>query len=161
MFCRARVRSAGVYKCSPVIEQDEIRKLIPHAGRMCFWEAVESWDDTQIRCVTRTHLDVAHPLRRNGKLSAIHLAEYGAQAMALHGGLIAQRNHGGTAAPGVLTSLRDFRMQLQRIDDLPDALHGVARCLVSGSTGAIYEFVLRCAERELASGRVSVIPLAQ
>ncbi|MGH8506305.1 MAG: phosphotransferase [Stenotrophobium sp.] len=144
-----------------MLEQGEIRKLIPHAGRMCLWQQVESWDDTGILCVTRTHLDPAHPLRRNGELSAIHLAEYGAQCMAIHGGLIAQRNRGDHAAPGVLTSLRDFRMQVQRIDDLPDALYGEARCLVSGATGAIYEFALRCADRALASGRVSVIPLTQ
>jgi predicted hotdog family 3-hydroxylacyl-ACP dehydratase len=144
-----------------VIEQDRIRRLIPHAGRMCLWQQVESWDDARIRCISRTHLDPAHPLRRNGVLSAIHLAEYGAQCMALHGGLIAHRDHGGRAAPGVLTSLRDFRMQVQRIDDLPDALHGEARCLVSGATGAIDEFALRCAGQELASGRVSAMPLAQ
>ena len=33
------------------------------------------------------HVDPAHPLRSNGRLHALHLCEYGAQAMAVHGGL--------------------------------------------------------------------------
>ncbi|MGH8460321.1 MAG: phosphotransferase [Stenotrophobium sp.] len=143
-----------------MIDQDEIRSLIPHAGRMCLWQAVEDWDDSRIRCVTGSHRDPAHPLRRDGQLAAIHLAEYGAQAMAIHGGLLARRDHGGCAAPGVLTSLRDFRMQVQRIDDLQEPLHGEARRLVADATGSIYEFELTCAGSWLASGRVSVITLS-
>ena len=143
-----------------MIGQDEIRSLVPHAGRMCFWEEVENWDDGHIRCLTHSHRDPQHPLRRDGQLSAVHLAEYGAQAMAIHGGLLA-RGSGGRAAPGVLTSLRDFQMQVQRFDDLPEALHCEARKLVAGATGSIYEFELTCAGRRLASGRVSVITLAQ
>jgi predicted hotdog family 3-hydroxylacyl-ACP dehydratase len=127
---------------------------------MCLWEQVEHWDDAGIVCLTQTHRDPAHPLRGAQGLSAIHLAEYGAQCMAIHGGLLARRDRGSRAAPGVLTSLRDFRMQVQRIDDLPDALRGEARRLVAGASGSIYEFELSCAGRRLASGRVSVMSLS-
>ena len=53
------------------------------------------------------------------------------------------------------------QLQVQRFDDLPEALHCEARKLVAGATGSIYEFELTCAGRRLASGRVSVITLAQ
>ncbi|MGH8457260.1 MAG: phosphotransferase [Stenotrophobium sp.] len=142
-----------------MIGEDEIRALIPHAGRMCFWQTVTDWDEAGIRCVTNTHRDPAHPLRRDGQLSAIHLAEYGAQAMAIHGGLLARRDSGGKAAPGMLASLRDFEMQVQRVDDVDTALTVHARKLVAGAGGAIYEFEISAGSRKLASGRVSVIPM--
>jgi predicted hotdog family 3-hydroxylacyl-ACP dehydratase len=143
-----------------MIGAEEIRSLIPHAGSMCFLEAVEAWDEHSARCTTRTHLDAAHPLRRGGQLAALHLVEYGAQAMAVHGGLLARRNTGGKAAPGMLTSLRDCVLHVQRVDDIDRALTVVARKLFASAAGWMYQFEVSVGERKLAEGRLSVIPFA-
>jgi predicted hotdog family 3-hydroxylacyl-ACP dehydratase len=142
---------------SAVIFQDEIRELIPHAGRMCLWQSVEHWDAQSIRCQTLSHRDALNPLRCNQQLSAIHLAEYGAQAVAIHGGLIARAARTAPAASGMLAALRDFFLNVQRLDDIEHCLTVSARPLVVSSTGSIYEFVIEADRRPLAGGRVSVV----
>ena len=72
------------------INKAEIRTLIPHSGLMCLLDEVVQWDDRSIACVSNTHRDPANPLRRQGRLSAVHAFEYGAQAAAIHGGLRAR-----------------------------------------------------------------------
>jgi len=72
---------------STAIDAGSIRELIPHAGTMCLLEHVVAFDDTSIRCETRSHLDVNNPLRYKGRLSSLCGIEYAAQAMALHGAL--------------------------------------------------------------------------
>jgi predicted hotdog family 3-hydroxylacyl-ACP dehydratase len=140
-------------------DENEIRSLLLHAGSMVLWQKVEYWDDSSLRCSTQTHADLANPLRRDQALSSIHLGEYGAQMMAIHGALLARKNSGGKLAPGVLTSLRDFEMAVPRIDDIAAPLLGMARVLVRGNSGSIYEFEISADQRHLASGRVSVITL--
>src|SRR5438093_12732343 len=80
------------------INKAEIRTLIPHSGLMCLLDEVAQWADQSIVCITNTHRDPVNPLRREGRLSALHAFEYGAQAAAVHGGLRA-RSAGTTAAP--------------------------------------------------------------
>ena len=142
---------------SAMIFQDEIRTLIPHASRMCLWESVEHWDAQAIRCHTQSHRDMQNPLRCNNQLSAIHLAEYGAQAMAIHGGLLAREVGTGPVASGMLVALRDFVMLVQRVDNIEHTLIVNARKLVASTTGSIYEFAIEANRRKLSSGRVSVV----
>src|SRR3954462_15145781 len=65
-----------------LIDKIRIAQLIPHAGDMCLLDAVESWDETHIRCVTATHYWAGNPLRRGGQLGILCGIEYAAQAMA-------------------------------------------------------------------------------
>src|SRR5436305_6706442 len=99
------------------IDKAEIRRLIPHAGTMCLLDSVLGWDDESIVCTTNTHRDEANPLRRDGRLSALHALEYGAQAAAIHGGLRA-RAAGTTAPPCYLAAMRDAHLHVARLDDL-------------------------------------------
>jgi len=142
-----------------MIGREEIRSLIPHAGSMCLLESVEQWDDASVRCTTQSHLDPANPLRSDGRLSAIHLIEYGAQAMAVHGGLLARRDAGAKAAPGVLTALRDCSLHVQRVDDIVAPLTVSARKLLAGASGWMYQFEISADGRKLADGRASVMLL--
>src|SRR5881392_4447495 len=103
------------------ITKAEIRTLIPHSGSMCLLDSVTQWDDRSIVCVTNTHRDPANPLRRAGRLSALHAFEYGAQAAAVHGGLRA-RSVGATAPPGYLAALRNARLHVTRLDDIKSPL---------------------------------------
>lgn len=136
----------------------DLSTLIPHAQRMCLLETVEHWDDNGIRCSTRTHLDPLNPLRSRDQLAALHLCEYGAQAMALHGGLVARRDHGGPAAPGLLAGLRQVELAVERIDDIDGPLTVIANRKLAGPDGWLYEFEVSAGGRRLARGRVTVIP---
>lgn len=138
------------------VSRAEILRLIPHAGSMCLQDVVLEYDDSRILCQSDGHRATDHPLRREGQLSALHLAEYGAQAMAVHGGLLA-RQRGEKAAPGFLAAVRDLRLQTSRLDDLQDSLLTEAKVLLAGPGGWTYEFQTRAGGRELASGRVMVM----
>ncbi|MUV13276.1 phosphotransferase [Noviluteimonas gilva] len=139
-----------------MIDRAVIESLVPHAGAMCLWDEVVAWDAQRIRLRSNGHRDPAHPLRSHGQLRAIHLCEYGAQAMAVHGGLIA-REAGATAPPGMLVALRGVDLQCTRIDDLPGQLECEAEVLVAGEGAQQYRFTLRHDGTVLAEGRAAVM----
>lgn len=138
------------------VGRDAILRLIPHQGGMCLLDAVVRWSDADIVCSTVTHRDPANPLRHDGALAAIHLAEYGAQAMAIHGGL-QNRARGEPVRRGLLVALRDLRLTIERIDDIEAPLAVTARRLIANPDGQLYAFEVKAAGRALASGRVGVI----
>jgi predicted hotdog family 3-hydroxylacyl-ACP dehydratase len=140
----------------PLPTRGSIARLVPHAGRMCLWQRVTCWDAQSIALEADDHVDADHPLRHRGRLHAVHLAEYGAQAMAVHGGLRAQLG-GGIARPGLLVALRGVVLHRDRIDDLPGPLAGEASVLVESESGWQYAFVIRHAGTLLAEGRAAVI----
>jgi predicted hotdog family 3-hydroxylacyl-ACP dehydratase len=130
------------------------RTLVPHAGEMCLISRIVSVDDREIVCATVGHGAPTHPLRRDGQLSALHLAEYGAQAMAVHGGLSdpAAKDRGG-----MLVAIRDLVLRVDRLDDIPGELTITATKLVANADGRIYAFTASGGGHELARGRVSVM----
>jgi len=89
-------------------------------------------------------------------LRAVHLCEYGAQAMAVHGGLLAQRN-GEVAAPGLLVSLRGVKLHAARVDELPGDLDVRAEKLLDAGSSWQYAFRVEHAGLLLAEGRAVVI----
>lgn len=135
----------------------DLRELIPHAQGMCLLDVVEAWDDLSIRCTTGSHRDPANPLRNAGGLAALHLCEYGAQAMAVHGGLLARRENGAKALAGVLASLREVEFAVDRIDDIEEPLTVIAQKKIAGASGWLYQFEVNAGSRWLARGRVSVV----
>jgi predicted hotdog family 3-hydroxylacyl-ACP dehydratase len=139
-----------------MIGRAEIMALIPHQGAMCLWDEVVAWDDAHVRLRARNHRDPAHPLRCDGRLHAVHLCEYGAQAMAVHGGLRA-RNDGGMARPGVLVALRGVSLHVDRIDDLAGDLECEAQPLAESDNSQQYAFRITHAGVLLAEGRAAVM----
>jgi predicted hotdog family 3-hydroxylacyl-ACP dehydratase len=139
-----------------VIGREAIAALTPHQGTMCLWDEVVDWNPQRISLRARNHRDPAHPLRSHGKLRAVHLCEYGAQAMAVHGGLRAQAQ-GGAARPGMLVALRGVELHIARIDDLPNALECEAELLADGDDSQQYAFRIRHAGTLLAEGRAAVM----
>jgi predicted hotdog family 3-hydroxylacyl-ACP dehydratase len=134
----------------------DILALVPHQGAMCLWDEVRAWDARTIHVSAHNHRDPAHPLRSDGHLRAIHLCEYGAQAMAVHGGLLA-RESGGIAKPGLLVALRGVELHVARIDDLPAALECRAEMLSNGDAGWQYAFRIEHGGMLLAEGRAAVM----
>lgn len=139
-----------------MIDRDAILAMIPHQGAMCLWDAVIDWDDARIRLRSAGHRDPAHPLRSDGRLRAVHLCEYGAQAMAVHGGLRGAAA-GGAPKVGFLVALRDVRLHVARIDDLPGDLEGEAELLADSAVSQQYAFRLFHAGTLLAEGRAAVM----
>ena len=132
-----------------------ILAMIPHAGRMCLLERILDWDDSTIVAATTTHRSLDNPLRRAGRLHAVHLCEYGAQAMAIHGSLLAA-NLSEPVRPGLLVSLRDVRLLRGTIDDLEGELQ-VTATRVHGSPSAWrYSFEVTHARRAIADGLAMV-----
>src|SRR5438045_6088539 len=139
-----------------LINKAEIQALIPHSGLMCLLDSVTRWDDRSIVCVTNTHRDPANPLRRAGRLSALHAFEYGAQAAAVHGGLRA-RSAGATAPPGYLAALRNARLHAARLDDIDGSLEIFASRLFGDSANTVYECRISAGNVLIAEGRITII----
>jgi predicted hotdog family 3-hydroxylacyl-ACP dehydratase len=139
-----------------MIDRPGILGLIPHQGAMCLWDEVLAWDARTIHVRAYNHRDPAHPLRNREGLRAIHLCEYGAQAMAVHGGLRA-RESGGVAKPGLLVALRGVELHAVRIDDLPGALDCLAEVLTDSDSGWQNPFRIPPGETWLAEGRAAVM----
>jgi predicted hotdog family 3-hydroxylacyl-ACP dehydratase len=132
------------------------QQLIPHAGAMCLLETVVAWDDLRIHARADSHRDPHNPLREVARLHAVHLCEYAAQAMAIHGGLCAQRD-AAHAPPGLLVALHAVTLHVPRIDDLPGALDVHAEQLLAGAAGTHYAFRVEHAGHVLAEGRAAIM----
>ena len=100
------------------IEKIHFQDLIPHEGSMVLIDQVNDWDLNKISCSTRSHLLSNNPLMLNNSLSSIHLIEYGAQAMAIHRGLLT-----GESLQGFLAAVRDAKFFIDNLDDVHGALY--------------------------------------
>lgn len=128
---------------------------------MCLLDEVLAWDPVQIRCRSTSHAAPDHALRARGRLGAACAIEYAAQAMALHGALVAS---GREEAPrgGFLASVRGVRFAVLRIDDVPGDLICVATRVAGDRDTVVYEFQVAGATtpdaelRTLVSGRATI-----
>lgn len=139
-----------------LLDRTAIAALIPHAGAMCLLDEVVSWTDTSIECRARSHRDRTNPLRCDDRLPIWSAIEYGAQAMAIHGGLLAQAA-GKRAAPGYLAAVRDVSVRGERLDTAADELSVRATRLMGDARSLLYEFAVSGDSIVLASGRAMVM----
>ena len=139
-----------------MIGRDALMALIPHQLGMCLLDRVVGWDGQAIHAASASHRDPANPLRRDGGLAALHLCEYGAQAMAVHGGLLASAA-GGRARHGLLVSLRAVELAVDTLDGCADELQVHAQVLHADAAGWQYEFRIEHRDRVLARGRAAVM----
>lgn len=123
---------------------------------MCLLDAVEVWDQATIRASSVSHRDPHNPLRRGGRLAALHAVEYAAQTAAVHGGLLAGAAGSG-AKPALLAALRDCCLLVDTLDDQPAPLLIDARRLLTSPTGVIYSARVSAADRLLAEVRLTVL----
>ena len=141
------------------LNRDWIAAHIPHQGSMCLLENVLEWSEQRIVCEALSHADPANPLRAAERLGAAVGVEYAAQAMAVHGALLAQSD----AAPtqGYLTSVRGLALHVDRLDDLAGPLRITAERLSGDTRLILYQFHIHHGERCLIEGRASVVLDAQ
>ncbi|HEX5461335.1 MAG TPA: hypothetical protein VFX20_15330 [Steroidobacteraceae bacterium] len=138
------------------LDRPWILSHIPHQGRMCLLEEVLSWDAARIRCRATSHRLADNPLRSHGRLGAACGVEYAAQAMAVHGAIMAF-NSGTAARAGLLTSVRNLVLRATRLDDLDTDLIASAERLAGDEAGTLYEFTVASGGRELLNGRAGIV----
>lgn len=138
-----------------MLDHAAIAARIPHQGDMCLLDAVVDWSETAISCRAISHLDPANPLRAAGRLGAANGIEYAAQAMAIHGALLAQASD--QPRQGYLTSVRSVQLHVARLDDLPGELNVQAERLSGDNNNILYQFSLSHAGRCLLEGRAAVV----
>jgi predicted hotdog family 3-hydroxylacyl-ACP dehydratase len=138
-----------------LINQAEIRALIPHAGDMCLLAGVTQWDATHIFCIAHSHRNINNPLAHNGRVRALCGIEFAAQAMAVHGGLtglVGQRPRAG-----LLVSVRDVDAKVEYLSDYSEDMKVEAEQLMSEASSVCYSFILHAGETELLRGRATVV----
>ena len=128
---------------------------IPHQGTMCLLDRVLEWSETAITCRAISHTLPDNPLRASGRLGAANGIEYAAQAMAIHGALLA--NSDDQPRQGYLTSVRSVQLHVARLDDLPGELTVHAERLSGDANNILYHFSLSHAGRCLLEGRAAVV----
>lgn len=133
-----------------------IHDLIPHRGTMCLLERIVDFNDERVVLETDSHRSRSNPLRTHDGLRSVHLCEYGAQAMAVHGALRSQI-HGARARPGMLVSLRSIALASDYIHELPASLRVEAVCLQASEASLQYEFTVSHQGERLAHGRAAVV----
>jgi predicted hotdog family 3-hydroxylacyl-ACP dehydratase len=144
------------------LTRGEIECRIPHKGTMCLLDAVVAWDESSITCQAGSHRAADHPLRARGRLGAACGVEYAAQAMAVHGALVAQSQEGADAGrmpprAGYLASLRSVELHVERLDTVPGPLTVHAQRITGDGNTVLYSFAVSDGPRALVSGRAVVV----
>lgn len=142
-----------------MLDRVAIAARIPHQGSMCLLDAVLAWDSGQIHCRASSHRQPDNPLRAAERLGAACGIEYAAQAMAVHGALLAPE--GAPPRPGYLASVRSVQLAVDRLDDLAQDLDIVAERLSGDEHNILYHFRVEHAGDLLLSGRAAVMLVAQ
>ena len=135
---------------------EELCELIPHAGRMCLICALVDWDAERIRCRSDSHRSRDNPLRHQGRLHAAHAIEYGAQAAAIHAGLVG-RARGSFPEPALLAGASQVELHATRLDDLLGPLEIRANRHLGLGENVIYAFAVGHCGTELATGRRTLV----
>jgi predicted hotdog family 3-hydroxylacyl-ACP dehydratase len=133
-----------------------IARHIPHQGSMCLLDRVEQWDERRIQCRASSHRAADNPMRAYGRLGAACGIEYAAQAMAVHGALLAPPES-SRARVGYLVSVRGTQLHVPRLDDVSADLLVEATCIARNENHILYRFSVSAAGRLLLDGRAAVV----
>lgn len=144
------------------LTHDEIARRIPHQGGMCLLATVTAWDGDRIECQASSHQAGGNPLRAQDRLGAACGVEYAAQAMAVHGALVAESTADSLAAgsvprAGYLASIRSVTLHVDRLDTIAVPLRVSAERLSGDNNTVLYSFAVKAGDTALLSGRAVVV----
>lgn len=139
-----------------VLDHAWIASRIPHQGSMCLLESVQAWDQEKIECSANSHRAFDNPLRAHGQLGIACGVEYAAQAMAVHGALLAPKDSTRPKV-GYLVSVRGVSMMVTRLDDIQANLLIVATCIMASENNMLYQFTVSANDQLLIKGRAAVV----
>lgn len=136
-----------------ILTKKEFAHLIPHRGNMIFIDGVENWDLSSIHCSSHLDCKTPHPLQNGGMLSSQSLLEYGAQAIAVHAGLVS-----GSCQLGFLAAIRDARFFIDYLEPSLEYLSIHASVELKLNNGAIYAIQINDSKHNtLVLARITVI----
>ena len=142
------------------LDRDWIERHIPHQGTMCLLDEVLTWNTSRVQCRSSSHRDRMNPLRAHDRLAAVCGIEYAAQAMAVHGALIASRltaSRKNEAIVGYLASVRNVVLHANRLDDVEADLVATAERVTGDERSVLYDFSVSGNERILLVGRATIV----
>lgn len=137
------------------IDRAWIQRHIPHHGTMCLLDDVTHWNDTEIECRAYSHVALDNPLRNAHGLPISAGIEYAAQAMAVHGALLAPVEQ--LPQIGYLTSVRNVAWWTPRLDDAGTELSVQVTRISANEMSLLYDFSILCNDRLLLRGRAGVM----
>lgn len=137
--------------------QEEICSLLPHAGSMCLIGHVQSWNEEQIICLADSHRAPGHPLLEDGRLSAIHAVEYGAQAMGIHRGLLAYQDPASHCPNGYIAAIRGLRLHRRYLHDLASPLTIKANHLGDQGGSFVYAIEVLAENTAVLEARITIM----
>ena len=123
---------------------------------MCLLDRIVRWDEQHICCLASNHRAIDNPLRANSQLGAACGIEYAAQAMAVHGALLAPADSRVIRA-GYLVSVRGTHLHVARLDDIHADLTIDASCITRSENNILYQFSVSAAGQLLLEGRAAVV----
>ena len=129
---------------------------IPHQGDMCLLDRVVMWDEQRIMCRANSHRLSDNPLRSREQLSSACGIEYAAQAMAVHGALLASAD-GERPRAGFLVSVRGAVLHVPRLDNIAAELDIEALCIHGSGGNVMYQFAVHADGKILLEGRAAVM----
>lgn len=141
-----------------MLDRAWIAAHIPHQGSMCLLDQVVEWSPERIRCSSSSHRALDNPLRdaeHGDRLGIACGIEYAAQAMAVHGALLA--GHDDRPRQGFLASARSVEFHVERLDDIAADLDIVAERLSGDDNNVLYGFEVQADGKRLLTGRAAVI----
>jgi predicted hotdog family 3-hydroxylacyl-ACP dehydratase len=138
-----------------LLDRAWIAAQIPHQGSMCLLDQVIEWSPDRIRCASSSHRAADNPLRDSDRLGIACGIEYAAQAMAVHGALLAGNDD--RPRQGFLASARSVEFRVDRLDDIAADLDIVAERLSGDDNNVLYGFVVQADGQVLLTGRAAVI----
>lgn len=151
------VDGEAVFRAAAGQGHDWIAARVPHQGRMCLLDRVEQVTADGAVCTAVSHANADNPMRDSGRLGAACGIEYAAQAMALHGALIAQARGVPPPSMGFLVSVRAVALHVSRLDDVGERLTVQVHSDVDNGDHSVYSFALSADGRALIDGRAVVV----
>ncbi len=158
-----RAPTAVSAKAPSTLQRADIACRIPHQFSMCLLDRVTAWDTQQISCEADSHRSIDNPMRAHGRLGASCGIEYAAQAMAVHGALIAESLgeascvDGSARRGGYLVSLRSVTLFVEQLDNVVASLTVNAERVSGDANTVLYSFAVLDGARILLSGRAIVV----
>lgn len=138
-----------------MLDHQQILDRIPHGGPMCLLERVSVWDEDHIVAHAFFDSERPHPLAVDGGLPMTALAEYGAQAMAIHGHLLAGSHQ--PVRSGLLVALARLELAGEKLES-SSKLQVFAQRLAGDENGQVYQFTVAAPQGNLlARGRATVM----
>ncbi len=139
------------------LDHEGIARHVPHSGRMCLLGQMLACSAEAIHCTASSHHDADNPLlSASGELLAPCAIEYAAQAMALHGALLA--GEAGPPRGGYIAAVRKVRFEVPSLHAIEGDLQIHAKRLAGAAGVVSYQFHLdSAAGLRLADGRATVV----